>query len=201
MKNWKTTLAGIIGLLTQTIPQVQAALNGQPVDWHQIIFGLVIGILGVLAKDFNVNADAAVKLLVACLCVSSITGCSTLERWQANPKVQAAEREAWKILESAGLNAAATYATGGKLDTAWAVPVALNSISTAVKDTVTNEQAAALIQSTVQQFACDPQFQHVGQDLAKAFVAANPTTPQEKQAVVVAMSTGASNGVAAAAQQ
>lgn len=139
------------------------------------------------------------KHIAALILLSGIAvGCAELQKFQANPQTQFAEKEAGKILLSVGLSAAVNFATGGTFDTAWAIPLALNSVSTAVKDTTSNQQAAALIDATVTSFASDPKLAHVGKDLANAFIAANPQTPAEKQAVVVALSTGASNGLTAA---
>lgn len=136
------------------------------------------------------------KHIAALILVSAFAvGCAGLTAFQAKPSTQAAEQEAGKILFAVALNAATTYATGGTLDSAWAVPLALNSISTIVKDTVSNKQAAALVQSTVTQFAADPKLANVGKDLAVAFLNANPQTPADKQAVVEALSKGASNGI------
>jgi len=135
-----------------------------------------------------------ISVAVVATVASSLVGCAELQNLQSKPAIQEAEKEGWSILNSA----AQAVANGGKMDSAWAVPVALNSISDLVKSTVSNEQAASLIQASVAQFATDPQLQHVGQDLAKAFISAQPQTAAEKQGVVVALSTGASNGLAQA---
>lgn len=56
MKNWRTTVAGLIGGL---IPIGQTVLNllqtGQPIDWSKIGIGAGIIILGYLSKDFSVT--------------------------------------------------------------------------------------------------------------------------------------------------
>ena len=56
MKNYKTTLLGIAAGL---VPFVQGILNsmqaGQPVDYKNILFGMLIAAFGVVAKDFNVS--------------------------------------------------------------------------------------------------------------------------------------------------
>jgi len=54
MKNWKTTLAGII---LGAIPLEQGIANslgtGVSIQWSQIAIGLALVVLGVLSKDFN----------------------------------------------------------------------------------------------------------------------------------------------------
>jgi len=133
------------------------------------------------------------KLTLACLAAGTlaVAACSTLQKLQSNPVVQQAEKAGWNI----ALNAAETYATGGKLDAAWAAPLALNSVSDLVKATTSNQQAAAIIDATTQQLVNDPKFAHLGKDFANAFIAANPQTPAQKSAVVVALATGASQGL------
>jgi hypothetical protein len=132
--------------------------------------------------------------LVTMAAAALVVGCAGLQKLQSNPAVQKAEQDGWNI----ALNAAETYATGGKLDAAWAAPLALNSVSDLVKATSSNEQAAALIDATTQQLVNDPHFSHLGKDFANAFIAANPKTPAQKSAVVVALATGASNGLTSA---
>ena len=56
MKNYKTTIAGIVGALAIWLPQLQAAMqSGKPIDWGQMILGLAVVVFGALAKDFNVT--------------------------------------------------------------------------------------------------------------------------------------------------
>lgn len=145
------------------------------------------------------GARASKRALIAVALASlvAVTGCQTLQKIQANPFVQQAEKLGWNV----AINAATTYATGGQINAAWAAPVALNSLSELIKTTTSNQQAAALIDATTQQFVNDPKFAHIGKDLAKAFVAANPQTPAQKSAVVVALATGASNGLSASSPQ
>lgn len=48
MKNWRTSLAGICGGL---IPIISGLTP--PINWTNVAIGVVIVILGVLAKDLN----------------------------------------------------------------------------------------------------------------------------------------------------
>ena len=50
MTDWKTTLTGIIGGVAITLLPI---LQGGNFDYHSLLIGTVIGILGVLAKDFG----------------------------------------------------------------------------------------------------------------------------------------------------
>jgi hypothetical protein len=50
MKNWKTTLSGILGSIAiSLIPVVQ----GKGLDLQYIIIGSLMGILGYFAKDYD----------------------------------------------------------------------------------------------------------------------------------------------------
>ncbi len=53
MKNWKTTLLGLLGGGTISIDGIihQGLTNG----WHQAIVGLVIALIGFVAKDWDVT--------------------------------------------------------------------------------------------------------------------------------------------------
>ena len=56
MKNWKTTVAGILGALVTWLPQLQASLaDGKAINWSVMGLGLVVLLLGVFAKDLNVT--------------------------------------------------------------------------------------------------------------------------------------------------
>ena len=56
MKNWKTTVAGILGALAVWLPQLQSALeSGHTVNWAAMGTGLAVLLIGVFAKDLNVT--------------------------------------------------------------------------------------------------------------------------------------------------
>jgi len=55
MKNWKTTVTGII---TGSIVILQTINAPEKINWYQITIGFAIMVLGVLAKDFD-NVTAA----------------------------------------------------------------------------------------------------------------------------------------------
>lgn len=136
------------------------------------------------------------SILVAILCVC-LCSCANIETFLASPAGKTTEQVALNILVAA----ASSYATGGTINAAWAVPVALNSISTIVKNSGNNTEAAQVIQNTVTNFASDSTTKSVAKKLASAFVAANPQTPEAREATVVALATGASNGISIAAAQ
>jgi len=57
MKNWKTTVIGIIaGLVTI----LQTTIGQEKINWYQTIIGFAIMALGVLAKDFDNVTPATV---------------------------------------------------------------------------------------------------------------------------------------------
>jgi len=57
MKNWKTTLAGIVGgIVTYTVSIVQ---SGNPWDWKAWALGLAPIVLGILAKDSDTTGIGA----------------------------------------------------------------------------------------------------------------------------------------------
>jgi hypothetical protein len=117
--------------------------------------------------------------------------------FQANPNVQAAERAAGAAVLSFITSAATTEVAGNNFDSSFAIGAAMNSISAAVR-TLPNDQAASLVSSTAQNFAQDTSTKPVARKLAQAYLAANPQTPAEKTAVVVALGTGATNGATSA---
>jgi hypothetical protein len=56
MKNWKTTLLGIaVGLIPLSQGILQGLAAGQHFDWAKIGLGIGIGVLGTVAKDYNVT--------------------------------------------------------------------------------------------------------------------------------------------------
>lgn len=52
MKNWKTTL---VGVLLAVVVAIQPIVSTGKVDWGQLVIAALIAALGVLAKDFNVT--------------------------------------------------------------------------------------------------------------------------------------------------
>jgi hypothetical protein len=53
MKNWKTTLTGLVGAIALTL--VDYFQNGGKLDPHQIVLPITIAVLGFVAKDLNVT--------------------------------------------------------------------------------------------------------------------------------------------------
>lgn len=50
--NWKTTLAGILtGLIPVLQSTSQSLVTGEPMNWFQLLLGVGIMSLGVLARD------------------------------------------------------------------------------------------------------------------------------------------------------
>lgn len=135
------------------------------------------------------------KIKIAIIAALILTGCAQVTSFLASPAGKTTEKVALNIL----LNAAQTYANGGKFDSAWAIPVALNSV-TDIVSSLDNQVAASMIQSTITSFASDSTSRDVGKKLAAAFVAANPQTPTDKAATVIALSKGVNAGLAQVAK-
>jgi hypothetical protein len=57
--SWKTSLAGILGILGTVIPTAVSSLNGQEVNWGQVAIQTVISVGLMLAKDANVSHSPA----------------------------------------------------------------------------------------------------------------------------------------------
>ncbi len=51
MKNWKTTLAGVLAGLLFIIPVVQQWLASGSGNWRELLKGLVLALLGIFASD------------------------------------------------------------------------------------------------------------------------------------------------------
>ncbi|MEN6535516.1 MAG: hypothetical protein ABFD89_17765 [Bryobacteraceae bacterium] len=91
MKNWKTTLVGIIaGALTILQTSLTAYQDGTKVQWLQVALGIAIMAFGVICKDFNVTgvgdtAKTAAKLTSVGIVALLLGGCggtlhSTIEK-------------------------------------------------------------------------------------------------------------------------
>jgi hypothetical protein len=55
MKSYKTTILGVISIITAIIGVVTGLLNNTPVDWNATITAIMAGIGLVFAKDSNVT--------------------------------------------------------------------------------------------------------------------------------------------------
>lgn len=55
MKNWKTTLGGILTIIS---PIAQSVLSGT-INWQTALPQVIIGIALLFAKDFNVSGNQA----------------------------------------------------------------------------------------------------------------------------------------------
>jgi hypothetical protein len=54
MKNWKSTIAGVIAGAIPILQQAYSAIAlNQPVIWGLVAFGVAIMALGVVSKDFD----------------------------------------------------------------------------------------------------------------------------------------------------
>jgi hypothetical protein len=55
MKNWKTTLTGVIAIVTAVLGAVSNIVNGHPQDWTVTISAVIAGVGLITAKDSNVT--------------------------------------------------------------------------------------------------------------------------------------------------
>ena len=55
IKNYKTTILGVLAILSALIGAATAILNGQPVDYTTTITAIMAGIGLITAKDSNVT--------------------------------------------------------------------------------------------------------------------------------------------------
>ena len=56
MRNWKTTLAGIVAGLIPVLTEAYDHLaHGDPVRWELVAMGLLIAMLGSVSKDYDVT--------------------------------------------------------------------------------------------------------------------------------------------------
>ena len=55
MKNWKTTVTGILTIVTAAISITQALINGNQPDWTATIAAVTAGLGLIFAKDSNVT--------------------------------------------------------------------------------------------------------------------------------------------------
>ena len=124
---------------------------------------------------------------LSALCICLFGGCTTTAKLQSNPGIVAAEHAAEQI----ALAAIGTELSGGTVNAAWAITQGLNSISQAVA-TMPNSQAVPLIRDTAIAFAGskDATVARVADQLAVAFGQANPITPAERTAAVLALASG-----------
>ena len=144
---------------------------------------------GFITPGLCVIAAAFAALVIA---LASLAGCAALKAAQAKPWVQAVEKDAGKAV----LSFVAGEFTGAHVDSAWAISTGLNTISDAVK-ALPNPQAAQLVEETAIAFsgASDAQVKSVATQLAQTFGAANPITPADRSAAVVALATGVASAL------
>lgn len=55
MVNWKTTVAGVLAILSAVFDVVMKLINGTPIDWNMAATAILAGIGLLTAKDHNVT--------------------------------------------------------------------------------------------------------------------------------------------------
>lgn len=82
MKNWKTTMAGILAIIGGITTIVYAIIDKQLTSSAitAAATAILTGVGLLFAKDYNVTGggDTLVKLLIAFICIGSLSSCSTL---------------------------------------------------------------------------------------------------------------------------
>jgi hypothetical protein len=59
MKSWKTTITGIITIITAACGAIMGVVNGTPVDWTVVIAAVVSGVGLITARDNKVTSEDA----------------------------------------------------------------------------------------------------------------------------------------------
>lgn len=55
LKNWKTTITGVLAIIAAVTGAATALMNNHPVDWPSVIGAVTAGIGLITAKDSNVT--------------------------------------------------------------------------------------------------------------------------------------------------
>jgi hypothetical protein len=173
--NWRTTLSGWITVLASAIAINPGLVAFLPESVRTYVTGMA-GLMAVVsggafalnAKDKQVTGgsvpnDPANKsnlpvlpLLIFVPVLAFLIGCSTLQSWQANPKVQSAENIALQLVENCALNAGAAaidqYVTTGNIDGKAVAAGALNGAAYQLRSLETTSAATnpAAVSSAVQ---------------------------------------------------
>lgn len=62
MKSWKTTSAGIVGAIALALPELQAAIDGNPdtiADWNVVAAAVLVLVGFIFARDNSVSSERA----------------------------------------------------------------------------------------------------------------------------------------------
>ena len=57
-KSWKTSLAGFMAALFTVMPEINAWVASQPVNWRQVAVAFFLAFMGYMARDANVSSEA-----------------------------------------------------------------------------------------------------------------------------------------------
>lgn len=57
MKSWKTTVTGIVAIITAICGAVTGIVNNTPVDWTTVIAAVVSGVGLIAARDNKVTSE------------------------------------------------------------------------------------------------------------------------------------------------
>jgi len=134
------------------------------------------------------------KFILVVAALTLTTACSTLESWQANPKVQTAEQIALQVVESSALNAGIAaidqYTSSGTLDGRAIAAGALNGAAAQLRtiEATPNASSQTAVASAVNAGTGVPQ---VGQAIAPTVSSAVQTAIQHGAAPDAAVETAA----------
>jgi hypothetical protein len=56
-RSWKTSLAGLVAGVIAVKPELDAYLDGKPVDWRMVGIGFAVAAAGYFARDKNVSSE------------------------------------------------------------------------------------------------------------------------------------------------
>jgi len=78
MKNWKTTVMGLLLIVGALSGAGYQALSGKPVDTAAVAAAIVTGLGLLVAKDFNVSGTAKVLIPLLLIPALALNGCITV---------------------------------------------------------------------------------------------------------------------------
>jgi len=183
---------------TQKSSQADALLNGLRTIADHIAETPQETILGggtapavVVPTPAPSSPAPAAATALALFALLTFTGCAgfgaKIAKLQASPVTQAVERDALKL----GISFLESSLTGQDMAAGWGIAAGLNTIADAVK-ALPNPQTAELVRDTAVAFSGsrNANVSILATQLANAFGVANPKSPAERTAAVLALASG-----------
>lgn len=184
---------------TATSADANAAPN-VPIEWRSLAhISPESSASSSSSSSTSGHASLALLCLLSFCAATFLAGCATLEKWQADPRVQFAEQEALKI----GVAALQRYSNGGNFDSVWGISEGLYAFTdtiSALSANKTNADAnnalALQLAQTVQSYASTKDTKALAGQIAAIITKADPQTDAQRVAVV----NGIANSLQSAAK-